>query len=157
MTLPFPSADGRTSLPFILKQWKKIVIKVSIQNYDRSCTNIACHHGMQLKPNAISCQLHREAVYFCYMSPLSSREFSFAYTQSCLVIWYDFWFWSRCVPFYRYLQNICQWTLFHVAQQKNHKSIAFLCNTGPYPLKIHKATTPIFNVGPSSARQRNAI
>ena len=30
-------------------------------------------------------------------------------------------------------------------------------NTGPGPLKKHKATKPAFNVGPSSARQRNAI
>ena len=33
----------------------------------------------------------------------------------------------------------------------------FLCNTGPDPLKKRKATKPAFNVGPSSARQRNAI
>ena len=35
---------------------------------------------------------------------------------------------------------------------KNHKIIAFLCNTvntGPDPLKNHKATKPAFNVGPS--------
>ena len=36
-------------------------------------------------------------------------------------------------------------------------NIGFLCNTGPDPLKNHKATKPAFNVGPSSARQRNAI
>ena len=36
-------------------------------------------------------------------------------------------------------------------------NIGFLSNTGPGPLKIHKATKPAFNVGPSSARQRNAI
>ena len=36
---------------------------------------------------------------------------------------------------------------------KNHKSIGFLCNTGPDPLKNHKATKPAFNVGPSSARK----
>ena len=29
--------------------------------------------------------------------------------------------------------------------------------TDPDPLKNHKATKPAFNVGPSSARQRNAI
>ena len=40
---------------------------------------------------------------------------------------------------------------------KNHKNIGFLSNTGPDPLKIHKATKPAFNVGPSSARQRNAF
>ena len=33
----------------------------------------------------------------------------------------------------------------------------FLSNTGPNPLKHHKAAKPAFNVGPSSARQRNAI
>ena len=40
---------------------------------------------------------------------------------------------------------------------ENHKNIGFLCNTGPDPLKFHKATKPAFNVGPSSAHQRNAI
>ena len=40
---------------------------------------------------------------------------------------------------------------------KNHKNIGFLCNTRPDPLKNYKATKPAFNVGPSSARQRNAI
>ena len=40
---------------------------------------------------------------------------------------------------------------------KNHKNTGFLCNTGPDPLKNHKATKPAFNVGLSSARQRNAI
>ena len=35
---------------------------------------------------------------------------------------------------------------------KNHKYIFFLSNTGPDPLKNHKATKPEFNVGPSSAR-----
>ena len=39
---------------------------------------------------------------------------------------------------------------------KNVKNIGFLSNTGPEPLKIHKATESAFNVGPSSARQRNA-
>ena len=29
---------------------------------------------------------------------------------------------------------------------KNHKSIGFLSNTGPDPLKNHKATEPAFNV-----------
>ena len=33
----------------------------------------------------------------------------------------------------------------------------FLRNTGPDPLKNHKATKPAFNVWPSSACQRNAI
>ena len=33
------------------------------------------------------------------------------------------------------------------------KNIGFLSNTGPDPLKNHKAAKPAFNVGPSSARQ----
>ena len=33
----------------------------------------------------------------------------------------------------------------------------FLSNTAPDPLKNHKATKPAFNIGPSSARKRNAI
>ena len=37
------------------------------------------------------------------------------------------------------------------------KNIGFLSNTGPDPLKYHKATKSAFNVRPSSARQRNAI
>ena len=40
---------------------------------------------------------------------------------------------------------------------KNHKNKGFLSNTGPEPLKNHKATKPEFNVGLSSARQRSAI
>ena len=40
---------------------------------------------------------------------------------------------------------------------KNHKNIGFFSKTGPDPLKNHKAAKPAFNVGPSSARQRNAI
>ena len=40
---------------------------------------------------------------------------------------------------------------------KNHKNKGFLRNTGPDPLKNYKATKPAFNVGQSSARQRNAI
>ena len=32
--------------------------------------------------------------------------------------------------------------------------IGFFGNTGPDPLKNHKATKPAFNVGPSSVRQR---
>ena len=39
----------------------------------------------------------------------------------------------------------------------DHKNIGFLSNTGPYPLKNHKATKPAFKVWPSSACQRNAI
>ena len=40
---------------------------------------------------------------------------------------------------------------------KNRKNIGFLSNTGPNHLKHHKATKPVFNVGPSSACQRDAI
>ena len=40
---------------------------------------------------------------------------------------------------------------------KNHKNIGFLCNTGPDPLTNLIATKSAFNVGPASARQRNAI
>ena len=40
---------------------------------------------------------------------------------------------------------------------KNHKNIWFLSNTGPDPLKNHKATKPALNVLQSSARQRNVI
>ena len=40
---------------------------------------------------------------------------------------------------------------------QNHKNMGFRCNTGPDPLENHKATQPAFNVGTSSARQRNAI
>ena len=36
---------------------------------------------------------------------------------------------------------------------RNHKNIGIISSTGPEPLKNHKA----FNVGPSSARRRNAI
>ena len=39
---------------------------------------------------------------------------------------------------------------------ENHKNIGFLSNTGTDPLKNHKAAKPVYNVGPSSARQRNA-
>ena len=41
--------------------------------------------------------------------------------------------------------------------EKSQKSIGFLNNTGPYPLKNHKATKQAFNVGPFSARQQNTI
>ena len=40
---------------------------------------------------------------------------------------------------------------------KNYTAIGFLSNTDLDPLENHKATKPSFNVGPSSARQRNAI
>ena len=33
---------------------------------------------------------------------------------------------------------------------ENHKNLGFLSKTGPDPLKNYKATTPAFNVGPSS-------
>ena len=33
---------------------------------------------------------------------------------------------------------------------ENHKNIGFHSNTGPDPLKNHKATKPVFNVGTSS-------
>ena len=35
------------------------------------------------------------------------------------------------------------------------QNIGFLSNTGP--LKFYKATEPAFNLGPSSARQGNAV
>ena len=38
---------------------------------------------------------------------------------------------------------------------ENHKTIGFLSNTSPDSLHNHKATKPSFNVGPSSASQRN--
>ena len=34
---------------------------------------------------------------------------------------------------------------------ENDKTIGFLSNTGPDPLKNHKAAKPAFNVAPSSA------
>ena len=40
---------------------------------------------------------------------------------------------------------------------KNHKNKGFLSNSGLDPMKNYKATKPAFNVGPSSARQQNAI
>ena len=40
---------------------------------------------------------------------------------------------------------------------KKSQNKGFLSNTGPDPLKNHKATKPAFNVWPSSARQRNAF
>ena len=42
-------------------------------------------------------------------------------------------------------------------QLKNHKKTGFLSNTGPDPLKNHKATQPAFKVWPSSVCQQNAI
>ena len=40
---------------------------------------------------------------------------------------------------------------------KNHKNIGVISSTGPDPWKITKLPKPAFNVGPSSARQRNVI
>ena len=40
---------------------------------------------------------------------------------------------------------------------KNHRNIGFQSNSGPDPLKKHKATKPALNVGPLAARTRNAI
>ena len=37
------------------------------------------------------------------------------------------------------------------------QNIGFLNNTGPDPLKNHKATKSAFNIGPSTAHMRNAI
>ena len=44
-----------------------------------------------------------------------------------------------------------------VPPPEKSQKIGFLSNTDPDSLKDHKATKPEFNVGPSSARQRNAI
>ena len=44
-----------------------------------------------------------------------------------------------------------------VLSLNNHKAIGFFSNTGPEPLKSHKATKPVFNVGPSSPWQRNTV
>ena len=41
--------------------------------------------------------------------------------------------------------------------RKITKSIWFLSNSGPDLLKNHEATEPAFDIGPSSARQRNAF
>ena len=40
---------------------------------------------------------------------------------------------------------------------ENSQNKGFLSNAGPDPLKNHIAIKPAFNVGPSSARQRNAV
>ena len=44
-----------------------------------------------------------------------------------------------------------------VGTGKSQSYIGILSNTGPDPLENQKNTKPTFNVGPSSARQRNAI
>ena len=41
--------------------------------------------------------------------------------------------------------------------RENHKDIEFLINTGLDPMENHKGTETTFNIGPPSARQRNAI
>ena len=41
--------------------------------------------------------------------------------------------------------------------EKPPKNLGFLSNTGSDPLKNHKATKPVFNIGSTSARKRNAI
>ena len=41
--------------------------------------------------------------------------------------------------------------------EKSQKYRVFFNNTRPDPLKNQKDTKPLFNVGPSAARQRNAI
>ena len=41
------------------------------------------------------------------------------------------------------------WTPWKITKHRG-----FLSNTGPDPLKNHKATKPAFSVGPSMARQR---
>ena len=40
---------------------------------------------------------------------------------------------------------------------KKHKNKGCLSDTGPDPLKNHKAVKPAFNIGPLSDRQRNAV
>ena len=40
---------------------------------------------------------------------------------------------------------------------KKSQNIGFLSNSGPDPLKNHKATKLAFNVGPLSARQQNTM
>ena len=40
---------------------------------------------------------------------------------------------------------------------KNYRNTGFHCNAGPDLLKNHKAAKPGFNIGPSWARQLNAI
>ena len=40
---------------------------------------------------------------------------------------------------------------------ENHKVIGFLINTGPDIMDNYKVAKPVFNVGPPSTRQKNAI
>ena len=40
---------------------------------------------------------------------------------------------------------------------EDHKAIGFLRNSDPDPRVYHKVIQPSFNVGPSSARQQNAM
>ena len=39
---------------------------------------------------------------------------------------------------------------------ENHKNIVFFCSTGLDPLNNHKATKPVFNVGPSLKKDNQA-
>ena len=49
-------------------------------------------------------------------------------------------------------------TIFSVmCRSRGVGGIGFPSNIGPDPLENHKATMPAFNVGPSSACQRNTI
>ena len=50
-----------------------------------------------------------------------------------------------------------KWSLCLMIPHERSQNIGFLCSTGPDPLKNHKASKPVFTVGTSSARQRNAI
>ena len=65
-------------------------------------------------------------------------------------------FQTYCIVFY----NMCGSRVGHRGSRpslENHKNLGFVSNSGPDPLKNHKATEPAFNVGPSTACQRNAI
>ena len=46
--------------------------------------------------------------------------------------------------------NLHTVTAMGASRAGGHKNIGFPRNTGPDPLKNHKATKPAFNVGPSS-------
>ena len=71
-----------------------------------------------------------------------------------LVLTYLFWCSKESFQCHGWIQRRGQGVW---APLKNHKNIGFLWNTSQHPLKNHKATKPAFNVGPSLARQRNAI
>ena len=53
---------------------------------------------------------------------------------------------------YTEVEGMASWPPLKIANKKD-----VLGNTGPDTLQNHKATKPAFNVGPSSARQQNAI